>query len=675
MAFHPSHDGLLASGCLGGHVRIWDLNGGSELWTTDSVINSLAFHPLERLLVVATLNQLHFWDWSLPEPFCKVVTKTDKEKVRFVKFDPKGHQLITGIANLPSPNMGGRSIADYTYENNRLSQRRMARNTRRHYPIDVNPPPTYGMYYRGTVRPRPIIPSTVGGGLTSAATTVSTSSGTSTSSASQTLSDLAAAASDQLMAENAAAEAAAAIADAAEAAAEAASVLEPRMRHLNEDPLLSDHPYGSQRARPPPPTTPSNTENPLLSDHPYGSPTGGRPPPTGLANWENSDLWSYRPSRSIPPVEEIYQRERRVQQLLMRFRHSRDSSFVEVNNSSNLSSNSSPSGSRDNPPTSPTSTNSIQNSLQTTPELFRQIRERRMERNARRQYLLDRIFSRRQLLNRASPGSNPGSTNPANRPIDDWAFKLRLALQHQQLGGFRMPQREPNPGLNLNQASTDDNDDNDSITAQFGDFETPRLIEPEVSARSLSTLDANILQPSNRPSTENASSPPSFNSSFDLPSTTNDHNYTLNPEETSNLLPPSTAAGPSGSSSSTPPDQEPQPSTSRGTGNENSQQLSKSNINKAYASLFRHLDQKQWIFRDEGSADSSASRRRRQLARIQFLKKFRKMVEDLEKHILTLAASQDELRRSSPNSSTNNNEDSDEDDLETTAQLGKKRLF
>ena len=108
VAFHPSHKDLLASGCLGGHVRIWDLNGGSELWTTDSVIASLAFHPVERLLVIATLNELHFWDWSHRKedqnskdprpsrPFCKVSTKSDKEKVRYVKFDSFGHHLITG---------------------------------------------------------------------------------------------------------------------------------------------------------------------------------------------------------------------------------------------------------------------------------------------------------------------------------------------------------------------------------------------------------------------------------------------------------------------------------------------------------------------------------------------------------------------------------------------------
>ena len=117
------------------------------------------------------------------------------------------------------------------------------------------------------------------------------------SSASQTLSDLAAAASDQLMAENAAAAAAVAAdasvaADAAEAAAEAASVLDPRRRRMDEDPLLSDHPYGAQTARRPPPTTPNSTaqaqQDPLLSDHPYGSPTGGRPPPTGEYRYRSS---------------------------------------------------------------------------------------------------------------------------------------------------------------------------------------------------------------------------------------------------------------------------------------------------------------------------------------------------------------------------------------------------
>lgn len=101
IAFHPSLHGLLASGCLGGQVRVWDLlGGGSEVWRVDGVIASLAFHPSERLLVVASANELHFWDWASPTPVAKISTASDKEKVRYVKFDALGHQLITGIANL-----------------------------------------------------------------------------------------------------------------------------------------------------------------------------------------------------------------------------------------------------------------------------------------------------------------------------------------------------------------------------------------------------------------------------------------------------------------------------------------------------------------------------------------------------------------------------------------------
>ncbi|RLU21811.1 hypothetical protein DMN91_006187 [Ooceraea biroi] len=103
IAFHPSSSQILASGCLGGQVRVWDLSGGSEIWNADShtVIASLAFHPFERLLVIATYNEIHFWDWSKSQPFAVAATKTDKEKVRYVAFDSLGRKLITGIANTP----------------------------------------------------------------------------------------------------------------------------------------------------------------------------------------------------------------------------------------------------------------------------------------------------------------------------------------------------------------------------------------------------------------------------------------------------------------------------------------------------------------------------------------------------------------------------------------------
>uniref|UniRef100_A0A674D318 Autophagy/beclin-1 regulator 1b n=1 Tax=Salmo trutta TaxID=8032 RepID=A0A674D318_SALTR len=101
VTFHPTIPGLVASGCLDGEVRIWDLHGGSESWFTESnvAIASLTFHPTAQLLLIATNNELHFWDWSRPEPFAVVKTGSETERVRLVRFDPLGHNLLTAIVN------------------------------------------------------------------------------------------------------------------------------------------------------------------------------------------------------------------------------------------------------------------------------------------------------------------------------------------------------------------------------------------------------------------------------------------------------------------------------------------------------------------------------------------------------------------------------------------------
>jgi hypothetical protein len=102
IAFHPACSDILASGCLAGEVRIWDLKGGgSEIWRSPEGLSvaSLAFHPSDNVLVFAIANRLRFWAWKEPNPYHECQTSREYEKIRWVKFDPLGHYLYTGIAN------------------------------------------------------------------------------------------------------------------------------------------------------------------------------------------------------------------------------------------------------------------------------------------------------------------------------------------------------------------------------------------------------------------------------------------------------------------------------------------------------------------------------------------------------------------------------------------------
>ena len=92
----------------------------------------------------------------------------------------------------------------------------------------------------------------------------------------------------------------------------------------------------------------------------------------------------------------------------------------------------------------------------------------------------------------------------------------------------------------------DNDNDSDSVTAQFGDEpEVPPVmdpIEPEVTARPTSTIDANMSvsasASSESPTPQDSPSREGENSTETPPSVTpNDHNYTLNPTDDASASP------------------------------------------------------------------------------------------------------------------------------------------
>lgn len=66
--FHPTNKYIVASGCLGFQVRVWDwsLNTGQclNMIRLKCAIISLAFHPLGNLLAVASGKCLYLWDYD-----------------------------------------------------------------------------------------------------------------------------------------------------------------------------------------------------------------------------------------------------------------------------------------------------------------------------------------------------------------------------------------------------------------------------------------------------------------------------------------------------------------------------------------------------------------------------------------------------------------------------------
>jgi activating molecule in BECN1-regulated autophagy protein 1 len=68
--YHPSDSRILASGCLGHQVRVWnwETNACLQMIRLECAIISLSFHPSGTILAIANGSKLHFWGINDVEP-------------------------------------------------------------------------------------------------------------------------------------------------------------------------------------------------------------------------------------------------------------------------------------------------------------------------------------------------------------------------------------------------------------------------------------------------------------------------------------------------------------------------------------------------------------------------------------------------------------------------------
>lgn len=117
--YHPSDPAILASGCLGHQVRLWNWQDKVclQMIRLEFAIISLSFHPNGNLLAVANGTRLHFWGYNQSNASSSdaateragssnarnsrgILTEVDqRHMLRCVHFPPEGKTIIIGGVN------------------------------------------------------------------------------------------------------------------------------------------------------------------------------------------------------------------------------------------------------------------------------------------------------------------------------------------------------------------------------------------------------------------------------------------------------------------------------------------------------------------------------------------------------------------------------------------------
>lgn len=122
--YHPTDKHILASGCLGHQVRVWNWKENTclQMIRLEFAIISLSFHPGGEILAIANGTRLHFWGYGAsavqeqdrnannnngaaqqqqqPRAFRGMLTEVEqRHMLRCVHFPPDGNSIIVGGVN------------------------------------------------------------------------------------------------------------------------------------------------------------------------------------------------------------------------------------------------------------------------------------------------------------------------------------------------------------------------------------------------------------------------------------------------------------------------------------------------------------------------------------------------------------------------------------------------
>jgi len=104
--FHPFKPNIVASGCLGGQLRVWDTAESKGLYTVNlpHPVISLSFHPDGTKLAAAAGTQLFIWNYSQGSEGLKIMLQT-KVSLRCVRFLDQ-NRLLVGVRSRSPHDVG-----------------------------------------------------------------------------------------------------------------------------------------------------------------------------------------------------------------------------------------------------------------------------------------------------------------------------------------------------------------------------------------------------------------------------------------------------------------------------------------------------------------------------------------------------------------------------------------